>query len=193
MRLLSANRSMLMQQRGSSLAFSLVILTAITLGAVVAMQRSSVQLRMIGNLQQQQSIFNAAYSDIGNLFTALRNGNTANLMLGHIIAEENNWLANQDPNNPADKIAVNPYDKELFPDMLPAVPHNETVGGTSNSISVLQLPGATPNSLKMHAGSSAGTLVPYYFASSVNAWDTNQAVKSRQEAGFYYLGPAPQQ
>ncbi len=179
------------RQRGSSLVFSLVILTAITLGAMVAMQRSTVQIRMIGNLQTQQSMFNAAYSDISNLFTGMGNGNTSNQILGHLIALENQWIANG--SLPDDKPEITPYDKNLFPGLLNAPPHNSTVGGTDNRVQVAQLPSGSTNSLKMHAGSSAGTLVPYYFTTNVRAWDTNNADRSRQEAGFYVLGPAPQQ
>lgn len=176
--------------KGSALIISLVILTAITLGAMVAMQRSTVQIRMIGNLQQQQSMFNAAYSNISNLFTGLRNGNTSNRILGHMIDQENQWIANGSVPNA--KPIVNPYDRNLFNGLLNPPAHNPTVGGTLNEIRVAQLPGNTPNSLKMHAGSSAGTLVPYYFTTDTQAWDINNAVRSRQQAGFYILGPAPQ-
>lgn len=178
------------RQRGSSLIISLVILTAITLGAMVAMQRSTVQIRMIGNLQQQQSMFNAAYGDISNLFTGLRNGNTANRILGHMIDQENQWIAAG--SNLTTKPVTNPYNRQIFAGLLPPSVHNSTVGGTQNQMRVAQLPGDTPNSLKMHAGSSTGTLVPYYFTTDTQAWDINNAVRSRQQAGFYILGPAPQ-
>ena len=59
------------QQRGSALIVSLVILTVITLGAMVAMQRSSVQIRMVSNLQHQQEISNAALGTLNYLFTQM--------------------------------------------------------------------------------------------------------------------------
>ncbi len=62
-----------MQQRGSALIVSLVILTAITLGAMVAMQRSTVQIRMVSNLQHQQEISNAALGTLNYLFSQMLN------------------------------------------------------------------------------------------------------------------------
>jgi len=173
------------QQRGSSLVFSLVILTAITIGAVVAMQRSTLQLRMIGNMQHQQTIFNDTMGNLNTLLDGLRNGNTANAILGDMINAENTSIAN---GNPAGTAQLDPYSFNL----LPQPPQNTGTQATTNNIRVLQLPGNAPQSLKQHAGSSAGTLVPYYFASNVLGIDVNNQSRSRQEAGFFYMAPAPQ-
>lgn len=166
-------------QRGSSLLFSLVILTAITLGAVVAMQRSTLQVRMVGNMQHQQNIFNAAYSNLGSLIDQLRNMNTANDLLFEAVQAENNT-----PGSTIDPFALG----RLY---MPIQPQN--VKRPTNALRVISLPSGAPNSLKSTEGSSGGTLVPYYFANTVNAQDTNNNAQSAQEMGFFYLAPAPNQ
>ncbi|MCD8523284.1 MAG: hypothetical protein LRY66_13250 [Saccharospirillaceae bacterium] len=184
-RWLTRNRSAATQQRGSSLVFSLVILTAITLGAVVAMQRSTLQLRMIGNMQHQQTIFNDTMGNLNTLLNGLRNGNIANQILGDMINTENTSIAN---GNPPGTAQLNPY---LY-NLLPQPPQNAGTAATTNNIRMLYLPGNAPQSLKLHESSSAGTLVPYYFASNALGVDVNNQSRSRQEAGFFYMAPAPQ-
>src|SRR5690554_6638031 len=76
-------------QRGSALIISLVILTAITIGAVVAMQRSTLQVRMVGNMQHQQNVFNATLSDLSSLINHLRNIGTATSLLNEAVKAEN--------------------------------------------------------------------------------------------------------
>lgn len=176
-------RTPIHQQRGSSLIFSLVVLSAITLGAMVAMQRSTVQLRMIGNMQHQQALFNAAYSDINTMLEGLRSYSTASTILNSIILDEKASLA---AGNPIGTVRKDPYRYSV----LNQPPLGKTVGSTTNVLRMLQLPTETPNSLKVTEGSSAGTMAPYHFASNVIAVDVNNNARSAQEAGFYYLAPA---
>ncbi|ASP38923.1 hypothetical protein CHH28_09615 [Bacterioplanes sanyensis] len=58
-------------QRGSALILSLVILTAITLGALVAMERSSLQLKMVNNLQHSQDVENSVKGTLTYVYDAL--------------------------------------------------------------------------------------------------------------------------
>lgn len=164
-------------QRGSSLIVSLVILTAITLGSVIAMQRSTLQLRMVGNLQHQQMLFNATYGDLNTLFEGLRTLTVANRVLNQAIQAENA--------NPGS--TINPYnDADLT---KPSV--GSGIDSPTTSLSLTELPSDKPNSLKNTEGSSAGTLAPYYFAATATTTDTGKLSSSRQEIGFYYLAPAP--
>ena len=50
--------------KGSVLAISLTILTAITLISVTALQRSGLQGRMVGNIQHQEQGFNVASNEL---------------------------------------------------------------------------------------------------------------------------------
>lgn len=181
------NRLILTHQRGSSLVFSLVILTAITLGAIVAMQRSTLQLRMIGNMQHQQSLFNATVSDFSNVMTSMQESPvTARSILGELINLENNSIAQ---GNSLGRIQINPY---RF-NGIHVAPKNSGVNSTTHSMQLRNMPSDTPNSLKQNAGSSAGTLVPYHFTSTVQAADTNNNTRENHEYGFYYMAPSSQQ
>jgi hypothetical protein len=54
--------------KGSTLAISLVILTAITLISVSALQRSGIQGRMVGNIQHQEQGFHAASGELEEIY-----------------------------------------------------------------------------------------------------------------------------
>jgi hypothetical protein len=54
--------------KGSVLAISLTILTAITLISVTALQRSGLQGRMVGNIQHQEQGFNVASNELNVIY-----------------------------------------------------------------------------------------------------------------------------
>ncbi|MEH6450756.1 MAG: pilus assembly PilX N-terminal domain-containing protein [Oleispira sp.] len=54
--------------KGSTLAISLVILTAITLISVSSLQRSGIQGRMVGNIQHQEKGFHAANGELEEIY-----------------------------------------------------------------------------------------------------------------------------
>ena len=166
-------------QRGSSLIISLVILTAITLGAVVAMQRSTLQVRMVGNMQHQQNVFNAAYSSLGSLIDQLRSPTIANSLLNKAIQLENQTAGS----------TIEPFSEGSL--NKPTPPQN--IKTPVNALRVVSSPSDIANSLKATEGSSGATLVPYYFANRVEVKDKNNNAQSIQEIGFYYLAPAPGQ
>lgn len=56
------------QQTGSALAISLVLLTAITLISITALQRSGLQTRIVANSQHSEAGFHAAYSELEEIF-----------------------------------------------------------------------------------------------------------------------------
>lgn len=56
------------RNKGSALAIGLVILTAITLVSVTAMQRSGIQGRMVGNIQHQEQGFHAANGELEEIY-----------------------------------------------------------------------------------------------------------------------------
>lgn len=169
-------------QRGSALIISLVILTAITLGAIVAMQRSTLQVRMVGNMQHQQKVFNAAYSNLGGLMEQFRKESGLTVILNDAVD-----AYHMNPNGPG----INPY-ATAYGLTKPAIPEN--VSTVDNKLIAFEPPSANKNatSLKEMEGSSAATLVPYYFSSTAEASD-NAGTTSKQQIGMYYLAPAPNQ
>ena len=56
-------------QRGSALIVSLVILTAITFLALISIQSSSVQLKMVNNSQKSEAVFQSALSELEAQFS----------------------------------------------------------------------------------------------------------------------------
>lgn len=175
-----------LQERGSALVISLVVLTAITMGAMVAMQRSTLQTRMIGNMQHQQAIFNATYSNINHFYQNLERPQVATRILGDIITKE---LA-LDVNTPIGSIKSQPYSND-YQHLIAPPPMSKGVARVDNELRMLRM--TTSGSLKEHAGSSTGTEVPYYFASNAQGMDGSNNTRSRQEMGFRYMAPAPQQ
>lgn len=168
-------------QRGSALLISLVILTVITLGAVVAMQRTTLQTRMVGNMQHQQKVFNAAYSDLSALLNELRTSPNLTRVLDDAITAyhlDNN--ATIDP-----FIADYGLDKPDSPDNVEAV---------ENRLRSFEPPSeGSSTALKDIEGSSGATLVPYYFTSTATVEDSAGSVSSTQQVGMYYLAPAQNQ
>lgn len=163
-------------QQGSALMISLVILITITLAATTAMQRSTLQGRMVGNMQHQQNIFNAAQGDLSSLIDQLRDPDKADRVLNKIIQAEKQTTGS----------TIEPF--ELGELVKPTLPQN--IKPTSNKLRVFSLSSHAQNSLKATEGFSAGTLTPYHFANKVEVFDTNNNAKSIQEIGFYYLAPA---
>lgn len=189
-------RPLSLSQQGSALLVSLVILTVITLGAIVAMQRSTLQLRMVGNMQHQQNLFNAAQNDINNMFEQFRNAAEASRILNKVVMAEN--AASIDPNYHFGQVRINTYgsaDNTANLAVLPKYSANikPFVAGdastSQNTIRSLSIPTQTEHSLKSNPGSSSGALSPYYFASNVTAVD-KRGNTNTQEVGFYFMAPA---
>lgn len=172
-------------QRGSALLISLVILTAITLGAIIAMQRSTLQMRMVGNMQHQQNLFNAAQNNLNSMLEQFRAANKAGSILYTLIEKENASMAQ---GNAIGLERINPFAQGNLSN-TPTYAANIDASKTTNSIRSLSIPSQTANSLKANEGSSAGALAPYYFASRVTAED-KRGNTNTQEIGFYYMAPA---
>lgn len=59
----------LTKSKGATLAVSLVMLTAVTFVAVLGLQRSTLQTRMVANTQHSQQAFNIASSELEGNYT----------------------------------------------------------------------------------------------------------------------------
>jgi Tfp pilus assembly protein PilX len=64
---------------GSVLAISLVLLTAITLIAIMGMQRAGLQTKIVANIQHKEIAFNTALGDIDKVYQDIQEGNTQTL------------------------------------------------------------------------------------------------------------------
>jgi hypothetical protein len=63
--------------KGSVLALSLVMLTAITLVSITSMQRSGLQGRMVNNIQHKEKGFHAANSELEGIYQFYGSGSAA--------------------------------------------------------------------------------------------------------------------
>lgn len=66
----------LQKQSGAVLATSLVLLTAITLLALMGMQRSGLQTKIVANLQHQERAFHAAQSLLEDAYGTMQTAST---------------------------------------------------------------------------------------------------------------------
>lgn len=164
-------------QNGTTLIISLVILITITFSAVTAMQRSTLQVRMVGNMQHQQNVFNTAQNDLSSLIDQLRNSDNADNLLNKAIQAERQATGS----------TIDPFG--LGGLVKPSAPQN--IKPSTNKLRAVSLPADIPQALKTIEGSSASTVAPYHFANKTEVMDTNNGLKSTQEVGFYYLAPAP--
>ena len=165
------------RESGSVLIYSLVILTVITITAMVAIQRSSVQLKMVNNMQHSQDVFNAAYdylnsgvlylqSNIGVTRTALSQlvDTTSEELPTVALEEATNWSA--------------PEGTESVKEVT------DTLQMTDSTVA------SSGNYLKANSGSSSGTMTTYSFRYQATATDRSGRISSTQEIVFSLAGPA---
>lgn len=60
------------RQSGSVLAISLVLLTAITLIALMGLQRSGLQTKIVANIQHKERTYHVAYSELECIYESFR-------------------------------------------------------------------------------------------------------------------------
>lgn len=173
-------------QKGSALLISLGILTAITLGAMVAMQRSSVQIRMVSNLQHQHEVKNAALSNLNSVYTQmLLNGSLQN----KILIETKALYTSALDADPAIKTAPLVKVYEEYPDDLKA-PVISAKSLDKVVVTARHLPAPAESSHYLKAvqgcGSSCSAM---HLAVSAEATAKNGATKSSQEIGLRRIVP----
>lgn len=177
-----------MQQRGSALIVSLVILTAITLGAMVAMQRSTVQIRMVSNLQHQQEISNAALGTLNYLFSKMMNNGV--LQKNVLIEAEARYKASlvEDANGVKPAATFDPFAE--FQSALSPRPDFKAKSISSNNTTIqnLPVPDGSHFYLKGKGGCGSGCSVTHAAINSV-VTAKNGMTRSEQEIGVRRLVP----
>jgi Tfp pilus assembly protein PilX len=73
------------KQSGAVLAISLVLLTAITVLAVISMQRAGLQTRITGNILHREMLFNSAMNEQESWFYQLKTADTGDAVLSEPI------------------------------------------------------------------------------------------------------------
>lgn len=168
--------------RGSILVFSMVILSMITFGAVVAMKRSTLQVRMTNNMQFHMDAFTSAMDSLVVMEANLAEGDSAGLAT--LIAAEN--LDDSDFGD----VTVDLYAEEGW--TLPTASNAKVIDSVTNRVRVESLPeegnGASP---RENPGSSNNVIGMYTFVSQAVASDKSGNIVSTQELAFRRPGPAP--
>ncbi len=179
-------------QRGSALILSLVILTAITLGALVAMERSSLQLKMVNNLQHSQDVENSVKGTLTYIYDILeRNAPIQKAFIEAVNIAESNAVQGG---------------AELGETRFPAF-NISAVGGTSplltapvfnspvldsqpvTSIRSIPTPLGYDDFLKGKMGCGAGCDLSLY-ASTSEATGRNKIISNSQEIGLQRIVPS---
>jgi|TARA_Y100000296_G_scaffold32262_1_gene37338 hypothetical protein len=158
---------------------SLVLLTVITLTAVIGMQRSTLQIKMLNNMQHHQEVFNATNDHI-ELGVAFLQGNisTARSTLGPLIQSSDTSLMLTDVNLGPDWVEPTGYSKHV------SVVDSLELNDISDPAQ------ASSQFLKSNPGSSTGTTQKYYFNFTSRGSDASGRITSTQEIVFNLEGPA---
>jgi Tfp pilus assembly protein PilX len=169
-------------QNGSVLLFSLIVLTVITLTAVVGMQRSTLQLRMLNSMQHHQEVYNATNEQVERGVSFLRsNVSRARRIMGPLI---------QTPGaSSSGTLLVNEAAWE------PIVLHSsvfqitESLDLSNQSASAIA---TTPFFLRGsgNRGSSNGGVQTYDFTYVATGTDRSGRISSSQEIGLQIMGPS---
>lgn len=159
-------------QRGSALVMGLVVLTMITVTAMVAMQRSTLQLRMVGSMQRDQQVFNATFNYLANGYFNMTDSPTDAIdMLSDLIGNNG---------------AVDPYEKFGISKPLKA----DIVGDVSGTVSGVTVTYSSSN-LKANEGNGQGGETTYQFTYRATAAEKGAGqIRSTQEIALSLVAPA---
>jgi hypothetical protein len=168
--------------KGSVLAISLVILTAITLISISALQRSGTQGRMVGNMQHKEQSFHAANGELEEIY---------------------NFFATQASATQALSVPLNSFEfisgEQVF---LPVEPGHESTynnylpnQGNSTRLDVTSSIVHTGIASSLVAGFSIGSFAEYGFIVSAQSSTPNLGVAagrtlSDQSIGITFIAPA---
>lgn len=160
---------------GSVLVISLVLLTAITLISITSLQRSSLQTRIVTNVQHTESGFNIANSELEETYLMYR----ANVTADDLTKAINSFTLDESGKKAFSSISTNSSSS-----------YNEKVKDKSHSIVVsasLLHTGHPP----FTSGYSHGGFSTYNFeiTAKSNA-PGNGRILSSQSQGFEVIGPA---
>lgn len=152
------------QQRGSVLITTLVILTAVTTIAVLSMQKSTTNTRMVGNTQLFENSFQIAMSELDSKFEGYRQA----------AVSPDLQTAIRSQNQAAVPIASN---ANLYAqNSLSLQSTLRYVGGVNNIDHTLS------------ADNSIGMIKKHTFIMDTNARISNANIYSKQEKEFSFLG-----
>ncbi|MFT4530156.1 MAG: Tfp pilus assembly protein PilX [Gammaproteobacteria bacterium] len=192
------------RENGAALIVSLIMLTAVTYLAVVSLQRSTLQVRMVGNSQLKQTSFIAASSELQTIYTDIRDKEDGTQILSDalktfdVLASETlTTLSDIAASQGIKGVGVTQVQKEPTLNYTESAVtttsrHYDTMGISNNDItsSVLYSGSDAPNSYAFAGDSTVGTFIVYSYKIDSEA-EATENIASSQSMGIEYTAPAP--
>lgn len=160
-------------QRGSALIVSLIMLTSVTFLAILSLQGSTTEIRIVSNMQIKEEMFFTTERELSAKFNRYKHSKGNSIELQDVMElSANADLADQFKEVPTDIII-----------------DTEKVDSSKSKIRYINIASATVDNT-LFAGSSLGSfsLKPYEVTSETI--DSSKRFKSEQLSGFSYLAPA---
>lgn len=162
------------KQKASALAISLILLTAITLISISSLQRSGLQTRIVANNQHAEAGFNAANSELEEMFRTYITDNDALSALSESIYSISSTTGANEPTVETgvdSTYTATAANRPLAVDLSSSILHT----------------GKSP----FTAGYSQGGFATYGFRVSTTASAPNNGrTLSSQSIGIEFIGPA---
>ncbi|WP_300427222.1 pilus assembly PilX N-terminal domain-containing protein [uncultured Thalassolituus sp.] len=166
--------------KGAALIVSLIMLTAVTFLAVISLQNSSTQVKMVGNTQTRESVFQAGMSALETLvsdFSAEKDGTTIlSDAMTNTVQVNGEAVINQDTLNPMFDKAT-PGKRYSYND--------QALKPVSVSVSY-QGPGGSLN-FSLSGDSSVQKFNKHPFLAEAGAEDRSERFASDQNLGFTFM------
>jgi type IV pilus assembly protein PilX len=167
----------IVKQQGSALIVSLIMLTSVTFLAILSLQGSTTQIRIVSNLQIKEDMFHTSKRELGYQYDGFRN-----------------QLAKVQEMSDAMSSAVNTTEDGVSAPEAQAIDSmlDTSVGGYIQS-STLRYTQTVPVNLNHSLdgiGSSVGAIATMPFEIVSATTDSSGRFRSNQKLGFKYFVPA---
>ena len=169
----------LTHSRGAALAFSLVLLTSLTLLALVGLQRSTMQIRMVSNLERENHINDISYSELESNFQDIANIDEDNTVLLRALdsLKVESGVAVRDENGQPIPIPVA---------IAPKSDYGKPELDINTEIILESIPTNTSTNHTLAGDSSKGQKIDYKFGFRSTVKDPSSGIQSTQVLGFVY-------
>jgi hypothetical protein len=156
-------------QKGSAVAVSLVLLTAITLISISSMQRSGLQTKIVSNLQHHETLFQTTQNEQEHWWKELQTSDSRGILISQAKAEFVLDLANEKTYSPT---ALN--DNTGF---------NNSILPIDQSSSLLFIP-PVAGELALSEGSELNQVIPLNLQLSSSSNIRQRNLRANQQMGI---------
>ena len=168
------------KQRGAALIVSLVMLTAVTFLAVLSLQSSSTQVKMVSNTAIRESVFQAAISALESAQNEIKTSSTGTNMLAEAMSSvqllNGEVVLSQDSLMPMYEKTTTDRNYVYSEKSLKPV-----------TLDVQYLGHGTAMNYTISGDSSIGRFTRHPFEMTSDAQDRAELVRSNQSIGFTFM------